>query len=306
MSTGAAGNGFSVVAVADYAAAKPALRAVREAVFVREQNVPEALELDAERDPLCEHVLALDAAGVPIGTGRLTPDRRIGRMAVLAPWRGRGVGDALLAALLQRAAELGWREVALHSQANAVGFYARHGFLPLGERFLEAGIEHLGMRRLLGAANPVDSREAALAALQGVIAGARRGLAIYSRELDPGLLDRPDAVAALRRHATAGGGVRVLLQDPAAPQRALAPLIGLAQRLPTAFEFRAIEEPVDQNYPSAYVVNDRDGWYFRTLGHRFDGETRIDDGARARQLRAHFDPVWERARPCSEYRALGI
>ena len=306
MSAGASGPGYRVVAVSDYAAALPALRAVREAVFVREQNVPAELELDAERDPSCEHVLAVDADGAPIGTGRLTPDRRIGRMAVLAAWRGRGVGDALLTALLTRAAELGWREVSLHSQASAIDFYARHGFLPQGPRFLEAGIEHLGMHRLLGAANPVDSREAALAALQGVIAGSRRGLSVYSRELDPGLLDRPDALAALRRHAVAGGGVRVLLQDPAAPQRTLAPLIGLAQRLPTAFEFRAIEEPVDQNYPCAYVVNDRDGWYFRPLGHRFDGETRIDDGARARQLRAHFDPVWERARPCTEYRALGI
>lgn len=299
-------SGFRVVVVSDYAAAQPALRAVREQVFVREQNVPLELELDAGRDPRCEHVLAFDERGEPIGTGRLTPDRRIGRMAVLAGWRGRGVGEALLAALLERAAYLGWREVSLHSQATAIGFYARHGFLPRGERFMEAGIEHLTMHRLLGAPQPVETREAALAALAGIVAGARRGVLIYSRELDPGLLDRADAVAALRRFATGGGLTRVLLHDPAAPQRALAPLIALAQRLPSGFEFRAIEEPVDANYPGAYLVNDRDGWYHRPLGHRFDGETRIDGGARARQLRAHFEPVWERARGCSEYRALGI
>lgn len=298
--------GFRVIAVEDYAAAQPALRAVREAVFVREQNVPLALELDAERDPQCQHVLAFDESGEPIGTGRLTPDRRIGRMAVLNAWRGRGVGEALLAALLERAQTLGWREVSLHSQASATGFYARHGFLPFGERFVEAGIEHVAMYRLLGAPNPVDGREAALAALTGILAQARRGLWICSRELDPGLLDRAEAVAALRRFAVGGGQVRVLLHDPAAPQRALAPLIGLAQRLPTAFEFRAIEETVDQNDPAAYLVNDRDGWYYRPLGHRFDGETRIDGGPRARQLRARFEPVWERARPCTELRALGI
>lgn len=306
MSAVAPAAGFRVVAVEDYAAAQAALRAVREAVFVREQNVPLELELDAERDPHCQHVLAFDADGAPIGTGRLTPNRRIGRMAVLAAWRGRGVGEALLAALLQRAAELGWREVSLHSQASAIGFYARHGFLPFGPRFFEAGIEHLAMYRLLGAANPVDGREAALAALLGLLAQARRAVWIYSRELDPGLLDRAEAVAALRRFAVAGGHVRILLQDPAAPQRALAPLIGLSQRLPTAFEFRAIEETVDQNDPAAYVVNDRDGWYYRPLGHRFDGETRLDGGPRARQLRARFEPVWERARPCTEFRALGI
>lgn len=297
--------GFQVVAVLDYAAALPALRQVRETVFVQEQNVPAELELDAH-DPLCQHVLAFADDGTPIGTGRLTPDRRIGRMAVLAPWRGRGVGEALLAALLQRAGELGWREITLHAQLPAQRLYARHGFLPYGERFVEAGIEHRSMRLLLGAANPVETRDAALAAMLGVIAGARRGLSIYSRELDPGLLDRGEVTTALRRFATGGGVTRIVLHDPAAPQRALAPLIGLAQRLPSAFAFRAIEEPVDQTYASAYAVNDRDGWYYRTLGNRFDGETRLDGGPRARQLRAHFDPVWERARPCSEYRALGI
>lgn len=298
-------TGFRVVAVADYAAALAALRSVREAVFVQEQQVPAEIELDAH-DPLCQHVLALDAEDRPIGTGRLTPDRRIGRMAVLAGWRGRGVGEALLDALIERARQLGWRELSLHAQASAIGFYARRGFLPFGERFVEAGIDHQSMRLLLDAANPVETRAAALAALAGVIANARRGLSIYSRDLDPGLLDRPEVVAALRRLATSGGAIRVLLHDPDAPQRALAPLIGLSQRLSSVFEFRAIEEPVDLKYPSAYVVNDRDGWYYRPLGHRYDGETRLDGGARARQLRAHFDPVWERARPCSEYRALGI
>ncbi|MGN7917143.1 MULTISPECIES: GNAT family N-acetyltransferase [Lysobacter] len=298
-------TGFRVVAVADYAAALAALRSVREAVFVQEQQVPAEIELDPH-DPLCQHVLALDAEERPIGTGRLTPDGRIGRMAVLAGWRGRGVGEALLDALIERARQLGWRELSLHAQASAIGFYARRGFLPFGERFVEAGIDHQSMRLLLDAANPVETRAAALAALAGVVANARRGLSIYSRDLDPGLLDRPEVVAALRRLATSGGAIRVLLHDPGAPQRALAPLIGLSQRLSSVFEFRAIEEPVDLKYPSAYVVNDRDGWYYRPLGHRYDGETRLDGGARARQLRAHFDPVWERARPCSEYRALGI
>lgn len=298
---------YRVVAVDDYDDALPALRAVREAVFVHEQNVPLELERDAEGDPLCQHVLAFDADGAPIGTGRLTPDRRIGRMAVLASWRGRGVGEALLAALVERARALGWREISLHSQASAIEFYARQGFLPFGPRFFEAGgIEHLAMYRLLGAANPVDGRDAAAAALSGLIAHAGRSLWICSRELDPGLLDRAATIAALRRFAVGGGQVRVLLHDPAAPQRALAPLIGLAQRLPTAFEFRAIEETVDQNDPAAYCVNDRDGWYYRPLGHRFDGETRLDGGPRARQLRARFEPVWERARPCTEFRALGI
>jgi predicted GNAT family N-acyltransferase len=300
----AAGPAFSVDSV-DYRAALPDLRAVRDVVFVQEQGVPVALELD-ELDPQCHHVLARDAEGRPIGTGRLTPERRIGRMAVLANWRGKGVGDALVLALVDKARALGWHDVALSAQVPAIGFYARHGFLPHGERFTEAGIDHQPMRRLLEAANPVESHEAALAAILGVIATARRELWIYSRELDPGLLDHPDVMAALRRFGTQRGVAHILLQDALAPQSAHAPLIGLAQRLPSAFLIRVIDEPVDRAYASAFIVNDRGGWYFRPLGHRFEGETRIDQPARARQLQGVFEPFWERARPCTEYRALGI
>lgn len=295
---------FTVGAV-DYTSALPELRTVRETVFVQEQSVPLELEWD-DLDPLCHHVLARASAGLPIGTGRLTPEHKIGRMAVLAAWRGRGVGDALLLALLEQARILGWRKVSLNSQISALAFYARHGFLPSGEPFVEAGIDHLAMTLLLDAPNPVETQASAQAALLGVIARARRELDIYSRELDPGLLDAPEVIAALRRFAINRGAVRVLLQDPISPQRTCAPLLALAQRLPSGFAFRAIEEPTDLRYPAAYAVNDRGGYYFRALGHRFDGETRLEGPGRARQLRTEFDPVWERARRCTEYRALGI
>lgn len=289
----------------DYHAGLPELRSVRETVFVHEQHVPIELELD-ELDPLCHHVIARDATGRAIGTGRLTPKHSIGRMAVLADWRGRGAGDALLLALIEQARALGWRRLSLNAQVPALGFYARHGFLPVGERFVEAGIDHQAMAIVLDAANPVETREAAVAAMLGVIGRARRELVVYSRELDPGLLDAPEVLAAFRRFAVAGGETRIALQEPAAVQQAHAPLLALVQRLPSSFAFRAIEEPGDRAYPSAYAANDGGGWYFRQLGHRFDGDTRLDDRPRARQLRATFDPVWERARPCSEFRALGI
>ena len=299
------GDAFRIQS-SDYAQGLPDLRRVREAVFVEEQGVPLALEWD-DLDPDCHHVIARDAAGEPIGTGRLTPARSIGRMAVLPAWRGRGVGEALLAALVEQARTLGWREVSLHAQASAIGFYARAGFLPAGERFQEAGIEHQGMRLLIDALNLVESRAAAIAATLGVVAGARRQLDIYTRELDPGLLDQSAVVDAIRRLATRGEcAIRVLVQEPATPQRALAPLIALGQRLPSAIAFRAVEEQVDRAWPSAFIANDRGGHLFRPLGNRWEGETRLDAPGRARHLRGVFEPFWERARPCSEYRALGI
>jgi predicted GNAT family N-acyltransferase len=121
------------------------LRAVREAVFVREQGVP----LDLERDGLdaqCTHVLAESSDGEPIGAGRLLPDGHIGRMAVSSAWRGRGVGSALLEALLQEARRLRMSAVVLNAQEHALAFYARFGFQPQGETFEEAGIPHRAMR----------------------------------------------------------------------------------------------------------------------------------------------------------------
>jgi predicted GNAT family N-acyltransferase len=137
---------------ADWKRDRESLRCVRTAVFVDEQSVPPALEWD-DMDGNCLHVLAEDDCGAPIGTGRLLPDGHIGRMAVLAAWRGRGVGGAILRELLRCAAGQGLSEVVLNAQTHAMGFYARHGFSAEGAMFFDAGIEHRRMRRRLAQAN---------------------------------------------------------------------------------------------------------------------------------------------------------
>jgi predicted GNAT family N-acyltransferase len=121
---------------------------VREAVFVVEQGVPPEIERD-DWDSRCDHALAIDSAGRVVGTGRLLPDGHIGRMAVLADCRGRGVGGLILAALVARAGERGMRRVVLNAQTHAAPFYARHGFVALGAEFVEAGIPHVAMARAL-------------------------------------------------------------------------------------------------------------------------------------------------------------
>ncbi|NMC68621.1 MAG: GNAT family N-acetyltransferase [Myxococcales bacterium] len=133
----------------DWAAAEAELYAVRRAVFVEEQRVPRELEID-DLDPTALHLLARDAAGRPIGTGRLAADGRIGRMAVLAEWRGRGVGGAILERLVAAARQRGLEEVVAGAQVRAIGFYERHGFRVEGPVYDDAGIPHRTMRRRLG------------------------------------------------------------------------------------------------------------------------------------------------------------
>ena len=161
------------VQLVDFHDALGELRGVRDEVFVGEQGVPVELEHDA-LDPLCVHVLARVLDGTPIGTARLTPDHHIGRMAVRAPWRGRGVGDALLLALVDEARKRGWPEVRLNAQVSAIGFYERHGFHQAGERFVEAGIEHQAMHRPLAGPQRIDTRDSAIATTIRIIEAARR------------------------------------------------------------------------------------------------------------------------------------
>jgi predicted GNAT family N-acyltransferase len=311
------------VEIADYATDLEALRAVREPVFVVEQQVPIELEWD-ELDPRSRHVLARDTGGAPIGAGRLTPEHKIGRMAVLPQWRGRGVGAAMLTALTDLARTLGYGEVGLHAQVSAIDFYRRAGFQPYGDRFMEAGIEHQSMRRALEpmaspprfsmAADPeqqerefdafADCRDALLELLRG----ARRQLWIYSRDLDPTLLNAPEALEEVRRIGLSGRGaeLRLLVQDPAAAQQARAPLVPLLQRMSSAVKVRQPVDEVDLQYASAFVLNDVGGYLFRPLASRFEGYFSVRGVGRHRQLLDYFRQVWERAAPADELRVMRL
>jgi predicted GNAT family N-acyltransferase len=124
--------------------------AIRFEVFVEEQQVPVAEELDA-MDAECLHALAFNHQGVAVATGRLLPDGHIGRMAVKLSERKKGVGAAVLQALVEAAQERGFKEVVLGAQLHAKGFYLKQGFVEFGEVFLDANIEHVMMRKELNA-----------------------------------------------------------------------------------------------------------------------------------------------------------
>ncbi len=120
------------------------LRFVREQVFMIEQKVPKELEWDG-LDSHAVHLLARDWAGNPIGTVRMLGDGHLGRMAVLAPWRGCGVGAALLKTIIATAKSVGMKKIDLDAQLQAIGFYERHGFTAEGPEFMDAGIPHRHM-----------------------------------------------------------------------------------------------------------------------------------------------------------------
>eukprot|EP00244_Chara_vulgaris_P002126 TRINITY_DN135_c0_g2_i2.p2 TRINITY_DN135_c0_g2~~TRINITY_DN135_c0_g2_i2.p2 ORF type:complete len:167 (-),score=28.89 TRINITY_DN135_c0_g2_i2:250-750(-) len=122
------------------------LRKVRTEVFIIEQHVAPEEEWEEEVDECCVHVLARDDLHRPIGTGRLLPNGKIGRMAVVKPWRGRGVGTAILELLMNEARTRGDVEVKVMAQTHAIPFYEKFGFVAYGQEFLDANIPHYSMR----------------------------------------------------------------------------------------------------------------------------------------------------------------
>ncbi len=299
------------------------LRAVREVVFIVEQRVPEAEEWDT-LDSGSVHALARAADGTPIGTGRLTPERMIGRMAVRREWRGRGVGDAILRTLIEHAQARGWNELSLHAQTHAVPFYAKFGFAPEGAEFEEAGIPHYVMRTSLAqvtaraaapiapAPEPEILRAEGLVDAQGcvdrLVADARHRLWIYSRDLDRALLDRETLLEGLKRIALSGRGaeIRVLVQDPTSAVRDGHRLLGFASRMSSYVHLRRPVAEEDRHDPAAFVLNDVGGYFHRTLASRFEGEGNRHGPGRHRQLLEYFNQVWERSEPDPELRRMTL
>ena len=124
---------------------------IRRRVFIEEQNVSEADELD-ELDPVALHLLAADETGA-LGTARLLIEGetgKIGRVAVLREARGQGVGHALMReALAVLRARPGVKKAKLGAQIHALGFYEALGFTAYGPEYDDAGIPHRDMELML-------------------------------------------------------------------------------------------------------------------------------------------------------------
>ncbi|KQC40324.1 acetyltransferase [Frankia sp. ACN1ag] len=209
---------------------------LRYEVFVREQGVPPELEYDG-LDATADHAVVLDGDGRAVATARLLdpgprePDAEpagvIGRVAVSAAWRGRGLGRLVTAALEGRAGERGLPAVELHAQTRVADFYTRQGYRSIGEPDVEAGIEHVWMRREL-LPGLRRARDSDAAALQDLIATAWAEYPGCVLDVDA---EEPWLRAPGSAHAAGAGeparALWVVQADPADPIGAAGPAGGL-------------------------------------------------------------------------------
>ena len=144
-----AGETMSTVRLGAWSELGADAQRIRTEVFVQEQRIPKDLEHD-EEDLTALHAVAHNRLGQPVATGRLIPTgapgvSQVGRLAVNRVLRGGHLGQQVLQALTDAARARGDREVMLHAQRSAEGFYERLGYQRRGEPFDEAGIAHQEM-----------------------------------------------------------------------------------------------------------------------------------------------------------------
>jgi predicted GNAT family N-acyltransferase len=118
---------------------------VRRQVFIIEQKIPESEEWD-NADANSSHVLVFSEKRDVVGTGRIEPTGKIARLAVIAEYRGQGVGSLMLTRLVEEARQRGFSQVFLHAQTHALKFYKKFGFVSDEEIFSEGGIPHVVAR----------------------------------------------------------------------------------------------------------------------------------------------------------------
>ncbi|WP_456267814.1 GNAT family N-acetyltransferase [Kushneria sp. AK178] len=132
-----------VIETGDWTTLQDTCSHIRRIVFIQEQGVDESEELDA-LDSECTHFLIRDGV-MPCGTARLLPDGHIGRVAIVASHRGRGLGARLMHHVIAHARAQQFTQCELSAQTRATGFYEQLGFVAHGTVYMEAGIAHRDM-----------------------------------------------------------------------------------------------------------------------------------------------------------------
>jgi len=193
-----------------------------------------------------------------------------------------------------------------------------------GAEFLDAGIVHRLMRRKLepGAPPPrpgatphpdarplrAETQGEAQDCVQRVAEGAKHRLWIYTRNLESALHEREPFLAELKRIALSGRAaeIRILIQRPDEMTHDRHPLVNLAQRMPSFIQVRSPVSDEDRLYPSAFVLNDTGGYFFRVLSGRPEGEGSTRAPGRQNELRGLFESIWQRSEPDPESRRLSL
>ncbi|MEJ2133066.1 MAG: GNAT family N-acetyltransferase [Gammaproteobacteria bacterium] len=313
------------------------LKHIRRRVFVEEQQIPTDIEFDAE-DEQATHLVAVDDARNCVGAARLLPSGQIGRMAVLSPHRGNGVGRMLLDAALERARADGQYGVFVHSPETVSAFFEKAGFIAVGTPFDESGTPHVKMTQELGVefvppevnVRPVlnevretspdvgsDAPPKGMIKIESVAECrdqviemtkyARRCVRIYSQELDPHLFDHSELAEILSEFARLSDHSEVLIMIHSSDRMVKTGhrLMTLMTRIPSKVHIRLVPEEQLEDERTFVVVDDH-STLLLSKSHQCVGFADYGNRPLTKQFADEFERHWKQSREDTYLRSIAM
>lgn len=310
------------------------LRALREAVFINEQQVPPDLEWD-EHDQSATHFLAFNDKQEPVGTARLMTTGQLGRMAVLPPYRKQGFGGALLRKAIKEAQHQGMDEVILYAQTHALPFYEKFGFTAYDDEFMDAGIPHRRMRLAItpltqssvsthkglpdltsvDAPRLGETKISYLLQTSGefstllnfLMAQAKHSIRLLSADLDYPLLDNEIFIGHLSKLLCSNprANFKMLIHNTDNFHERPHRLIPLARRITSSLEIKKCN-PKYASPGAVYMIIDNVGLCYRPSFETYEGFINANYPRKCAELIHDFNYLWEHALPENDIRTFTI
>ena len=308
----------------DWHGSAPILTRIRHSVFVEEQGVPESEELD-DNDAAALHWIAWGPGDTAMGTARLVGNK-IGRMAVLKEFRDKGVGSALLRAIINHGIKAGLKTLVLDAQIRAMRFYQGVGFETTGPEFKDAGIPHRPMsldlprfshRRMEPQPASVDDELRRRIAVESaadfarhaedIARGADRAVRLFSNHLDRALYDQEAFCEGILRLATRhpNAEVMILVRENAELVARHHRLVELFLRLTSRIQLRKLD-PERETLHTEFLVGDEESVLYNQRADGYQGYYYRYAPLEARRLSQEFDSLWEASAPDPSIRRLHI
>ena len=301
------------------------LSAIRHQVFVKEQHIPESLELDGQDDN-ATHWLVSAPDKTPIATARMLDNGKVGRMAVLADYRGKGVASALLRRIIRFAQSREMDSLTMDAQAHAAELFERFGFDTESEPFDVAGIPHatftLPLSRFYRPSpqpeprqvspeerehQPFENADAFIQHAIQLLAKGERKVRIFSDKMDPQVYNDKHYCQLIQQIATSHpqAEIRILVRNNLIIKAQSVGLAELAGRLGSNMEVRLANRHLD-NMRNDYMVVDEAGILLKQEEQRYQGYSVAYSPMAARDLANEFDAIWDHSQKDPELRRLGI
>lgn len=121
---------------------------IRHRVFMIEQHIRDNVLCDLD-DNECFHVVVKNTQGDIVACGRITEEGRIGRLAVLLPYRGMGIGTKLFKTLIDIGKSKNLKNISLNAELGDQRFYNMQQFASAGPVYMKQGVPHQMLARKL-------------------------------------------------------------------------------------------------------------------------------------------------------------